>query len=178
MTDREGRFEELTREHAAVMASAIRRVCGRRFRALVPDVEQEVRLALWRRLEKGGEIRYAGSYLYKMALTTALRVVRGLETESGSSEDAERLADEPADERSRLARAERVVLMREVLAQLDPEHRRALESWLAGYNHVEVARLHGWTESVARHRIYRGIERLRARVGESRLDEEAELAQP
>jgi hypothetical protein len=32
---------------------------------------------------------------------------------------------------------------------------------LSGFNHVEVAALHGWTESVARHRIYRGLRSLR-----------------
>ncbi|MGH9380994.1 MAG: hypothetical protein ACRD2Z_10330 [Thermoanaerobaculia bacterium] len=46
MPDRDQHFDELTRDYAALMASAIRRVCGRRHGALVADVTQEVHLAL------------------------------------------------------------------------------------------------------------------------------------
>ena len=61
-------FETLVRQHARLMAAAIRRVCGRRHGALIPDVEQEVHLALWKRLGSGKEITHPASYLYRVAL--------------------------------------------------------------------------------------------------------------
>lgn len=68
----------------------------------------------------------------------------------------------PEDERRELlARAE---LLEELLAQLKPDESRALKAYLAGYNHVEIARLFGWTQSVARHNVYRSIDRLRRRA--------------
>jgi RNA polymerase sigma factor (sigma-70 family) len=167
MEDSNPRFVELTRDYAALMAAAIRRVCGRRHGALVPDVTQEVHLALWKRLASGNEIRHPASYLYKVALTTALAMVRRLEPEAASLEEAREPRSEPlARDGVTLEPAEQALLIRQVLETLEAEQAGALRAWLAGFNHVEVAALFGWTESVARHRIYRGLERLRATLRE------------
>lgn len=165
--DRDQRFEELTREYAALMASAIRRVCGRRHGALIPDVQQEVHLALWKRLEGGNEIRHPASYLYKVALTTALAMVRKLDPQAASLDEAMEQGPRPRPQGdAQLEPAELSLLIRQALETLELGQARALRAWLAGFNHVEVAELFGWTESVARHRIYRGLERLRMTLGE------------
>ncbi len=155
-------FERLIREHARLMAAAIRRVCGRRHGALVPDVEQEVHLALWKRLQAGNEIAHPTSYLYKMALTTALAMVRKLRPEL-DVEAAEAVAV-GGHQAFDLEPVERSHLLAEALATLEADEARALRAYLAGFNHKEVARLYGWTESVARHRIYRSMEALRQRM--------------
>ena len=54
--NQQDQFASLVDQHARVIASAIRRVCSRRHRALIPDIEQEVRAALWKRLRSGKEI--------------------------------------------------------------------------------------------------------------------------
>jgi len=162
MASREERFEALTGEYARIVASAIRRVCSRRYRWLIPDVEQEVKVALWKRLESGKEIEHPASYLYKAALTTALAVVRKHATEMMQVEEST-LTEAPAapDE---LLPAERARLLGEALERLPIEQSRAVRAHLAGFSHVEVAGLFGWTESVARHRIYRGIEALKEKM--------------
>jgi RNA polymerase sigma-70 factor (ECF subfamily) len=155
-------FEHLIRAHARVMAAAIRRVCGRRHGALVPDVQQEVYLALWKRLQSGNPIDHPVSYLYKVALTTALAMVRKLGPDRAAPEEEADLAAAP-DARA-LHPLERARLLAEVLEALEPDEARALKAYLAGFGHAEVARLFGWTESVARHRVYRSMEKLRVRM--------------
>ncbi len=163
MSSRSDEFDRLVEEHARLMAGAIRRVCGRRHRSHLPDVEQEVRLALWKRLESGKKIEHPVSYIYKMALTAALAALRKLDRiadavppGSMSPENARN-----ADTRNpRLLPAERAILLKEVLARLPRDQGRALRAYLAGFNHKEVAHLFGWSESVARHNIYRGLEAL------------------
>lgn len=160
-------FDALVERYGALMASAIRKVCARRHRALIPDVEQEVRLALWKHLKAGNEIRHPSSYLYKMALTTALNLVRrsGAERETPLDESTP-----PASPEGRpvadLLPPEKARLMEEALARLDPDQERALRAYLIGFNHREIARLHGWTDSVARHRIYRGLDTLKRTLAE------------
>jgi RNA polymerase sigma factor (sigma-70 family) len=158
-------FETLVRQHARLMASAIRRVCGRRHQRLVPDVEQEVHLALWKRLGSGKEIAHPASYVYRVALLTALAVVRRQGSDEVALEDVA-LGDPASSRPGELLPAERRSVIAEVLARLDPDEARALRAYLAGFNHAEVAELFGWSESVARHRIYRTLERLRA-MGET-----------
>jgi RNA polymerase sigma factor (sigma-70 family) len=147
-------FEALVRRHAKLVGAVVRRVCRRSHASLAPDAEQEVYLALWKRLGSGKEIEHPISYLYKMALTTALAVVRRHRRE----EPLDQLPATRAPVRGALEPAERRRLLAEILGTLPPEEARA---YLAGFNHAEVARLYGWSESVARHRIYRTLERLR-----------------
>ena len=159
---RDEKFDELVRSHARLMAAAVRRICGRRHRELIPDVEQEVYLALWKRLGSGKEIEHPTSYLYKMALTTALAVVRAHEPRGGAVPLEEAPAERPAAQPAGLELAERRRLLAEVLGQVGADEARALRAYLAGFSHPEVAELFGWSESVARHRIYRSLKRLRA----------------
>jgi hypothetical protein len=51
--DRQDEFASLVQKYAGEVGSAIRRVCARRYRLLIPDVEQEVYAALWQRLGHG-----------------------------------------------------------------------------------------------------------------------------
>jgi len=160
-------FERLVAEHARLIAGAVRRVCGRRHAALVADVEQEVRLALWKRLGRGKKIDHPVSYIYKMALTTALAVLRRCApaVEVRAPVDADGRGDaEGSLVRRALLPAEKRYLLLQVLAGLPESQARALKAWLAGFNHREVARMYGWSESVARHNIYRGLEAAAARV--------------
>jgi RNA polymerase sigma factor (sigma-70 family) len=175
----ETRFQQLLRSHARLMAGAIRKVCGRRHQALVPDVEQEVYLALWKRLgdvggtggKKGGkEIEHPVSYLYKTALTTAAAMVRKLSpagVEAAGEDEIEGLAAPETGAGGGvggLSASERRQLLAQLLGRLPEDQARALKAYLAGFNHEEVARLYGWTESVARHRIYRAIEVLKGEM--------------
>lgn len=164
MDSRQEEFAALVDRHARVIASAIRRVCSRRHRALVPDIEQDVRTALWKRLQSGKEIAHPVSYLYKVAMTTALAAVRrSPELSNGPVPETAGEPETPASFLGLLP-AEQARLLREALEVLSPEERRAVRAHLAGFNHEDVARLYGWTPSIARHRIYRGLERVRARM--------------
>ena len=169
MASREEDFAELVERYSRLVASAIRRVCRERHRLLVPDVQQEVYAALWKRLESGKNIEHPASYLYKMALTAALAAVRKharevpLEREGDPSPAEPRAADASADPGDLLP-AERRHWIRQAIAALPLEQARAVRAHLAGFNHVEVAAMFGWTEAVARHRIYRGLDALRDRM--------------
>lgn len=179
MTDRQD-FDRLLHRYSRLMASAVRRVCARRYQNLIPDVEQELRLALWKRLGSGNEIRHPASYLYKMALTTALALVEKQRPAGRVDEGAEIVEhlEETRSDVGGLLPAERRRLLTELLDQLGDEEADALRAYLSGFNHAEVAELFGWTPSVARHRIYRSIERLKrgAAATEGGADERRAIA--
>jgi RNA polymerase sigma factor (sigma-70 family) len=153
-------------DNARLLAAAVRRVCRQRFRDLAPDAEQEVRLALWKRVQAGADIQHPASYVYKVALTTSLAVIRRYRPEREELVPETAVPSEPRQAVARLLPAERQRLLAELIESLDEDEARALRGYLAGFNHEELADLYGWTPSVARHRIYRTIERLRRRIGE------------
>ncbi len=71
----------------------------------------------------------------------------------------------------RLLPAERARLVEELVQKLEPDAARAIRGYLTGLNHEELAGLYGWSHSVARHLVYRSLEQLRKRLGESTDDE-------
>jgi DNA-directed RNA polymerase specialized sigma24 family protein len=156
-------FLALTRQYRGVIVSAIRRVCGDASPTVLPDVEQEVYLALWQRWNSDARIDYPVSYLYKVALRTALAVMRTYST-PGSEEAATQpslpMAQCVAGED--LSPLEGVYVLTELLDQLPPEQARAVRAYLAGFSHTETATLYGWSVAVGRHRIYRGLQALKA----------------
>lgn len=159
MPSDQAEFERLIDKYSKVIGAAVRRVCLQRFEALIPDVTQEIHIALWKVLETGKKIENPSSYIYKVSLTTGLAMVerakkqwiiaRNLQQESSTAEVGDR------------SLADRARLIEELLARLQPDESRALRAYLAGYNHVEIAKLFGWTESVARHKVYRSIDQLK-----------------
>lgn len=153
-------FSFLIDRHARVISGAIRRVCSRRHRGLIPDVEQDVRAALWKRIQSGKEIEHPVSYLYKVALTTALAAIRRFPT--SPEPEPEEAAAGSAPPFLGLLPAEQSRLLTEALSGLSAEEGRAVRAHLAGFNHEDVAGLYGWTPSTARHRIYRGLDKVRA----------------
>jgi RNA polymerase sigma factor (sigma-70 family) len=168
VSSRTEEFEALVNRHSRMVTSAIRRVCARRYGSLVPDIQQEVYVALWNRLGSGKQIEHPTSYVYKVALTTALAVVRKHLPAAEPLGEAEGTASAPggggASTFAGLLPPERARLLGEILELLPPDQSRAIRAHLAGFSHEEVASLFGWSESVARHRIYRGIEALKEKM--------------
>src|SRR5262249_13298176 len=137
--------------------------CGDASSTVLPDVEQEVYLALWQRWNSDARIDYPVSYLYKVALRTALAVMRTYSapgSEGAAIQSSRPIAQSLAG--VDLSPVEGAYVLTELLDQLPPEQVRAVRAYLAGFSHTETATLYGWSVAVARHRMYRGIQALKA----------------
>ena len=170
-TDPTADYAELIDQYGRLVTSAVRRVCSGRYTALIPDVEQDVRLALWRQLKAGKKIRRPHSYLYKVALTSAMAAIRRqhpeLETTMSSLatiDYADKRTEPDTSASDGMQPVERARLLDECLALLPLRQGQALRAYLAGFNHTEVAHLFGWSQSAARHNIYRGLDALKQHV--------------
>lgn len=164
-------LERLITQYSALISDTIRRVCARHYGFVAPDVTQEVHLALWRQLDAGNKPEREASYVYKVALTTALREVRRVRRDREIAAEHgllnERLLESPDPMRD----VQRAAQLEAALDALEGRQRSAVKAFLAGFNHSEVAELLGITASQARHAIYRGIEHLNRALGaEERTD--------
>jgi RNA polymerase sigma factor (sigma-70 family) len=155
-------FLTFVQQHTRLIRHTIWRVCGDTYPALQADVEQEVYLALWERWRADQGIDYPVSYLYNVALRTALALVRTHAAAVPFDDvDPGALAHHapPADE---TLTTERALLLRAYLDQLSVEQARAVRAYLVGFTQREIASLYGWSAAVVRHRIYRGLQALRS----------------
>jgi RNA polymerase sigma factor (sigma-70 family) len=155
-------FLSFIQPYDRMIRHTIRQVCGDTYAVLQADVEQEVYLAIWTSWRGSEGIEHPVSYLYKVALRTALAVRRNY-AKMVLVDDIElsALIRQELSEDKTLT-TERTLMLTAYLEQLSVEQAQAVRAYLAGFTQREIASLYGWSPAVVRHRIYRGLEALKS----------------
>lgn len=162
--DRSPRFEWLVRGFGRLVAHAVRRVAGAAAPNDLADIEQDVMLALWKRVGAEQDIEHPASYVYRAAVREAVRAVariRHRAEEPLPDAEAPELKVVPATGDQVLADRERRDMLREALAALPPDRARAVRAHLRGMSVQELMQLTGWDYQRARNLIARGMADLR-----------------
>lgn len=162
--DRPQQFEALVRGFGRLVAHAVRRVAGAAAANDLADIEQDVMLALWKRVGAEQDIEHPASYVYKAAVREAVRTVARVRRRA-----EERLDDAPAmrvtiapDIESRLLDQQRRAALAAALEGLAPDRARAVRAHLAGVSVAEMMQLYGWDYQRARNLVARGVADLKA----------------
>jgi RNA polymerase sigma factor (sigma-70 family) len=126
------------------------------------DIDNEVKMKLWKKVAGGKKIDNLRSYLWRVVYTTALDLIEermphlSLEKLIRASE-AEEFAESPLSSGSRDEYGERQVMLHRALDSL-PERRRAvLRLHLEGMDIAQIAARLQWRENQVRHLLYRGL---------------------
>jgi RNA polymerase sigma-70 factor (ECF subfamily) len=139
---------------------------------LAPDeaeeLLQDVRIRLWRVLERGERIAAEKpSYVHRTVMSAAVDLIRRRRDREISTPEIERPHTPPAPGPSPYRAAENADLAERIsraLAELSETRRPVLRMYLAGYQIEEIAARLGWTEPKTRNLLYRGLEELRGRL--------------
>ena len=183
-TEAEQQLRRLLEEYGGWLRSAVRRLCPRDMGISPEDVEQEVRVRLWKALESGRKVEHPPSYLYKVASSVTIdamravrsrreRLVRAPSAGDDPEEPDEPLGRQPSPGPSPELEAQRRQMLdaaRRVIGDLPEGRRRAVGLYLQGFKIQEIADLAGWTEPKARNLLYRGLATLRERLADAGLD--------
>jgi RNA polymerase sigma factor (sigma-70 family) len=160
MEGRRAQFETLVRQYGRLISSVVRRVAGRSGDLVREDAEQKVLVALWRQVENEQTIEHPSSYIYRIAVREAVRMMRQ-ETARGQEPLDEAGAVPARDPREgpydTVARGEVRQKIEESLGELAPERQRAVRAHLAGFDVREVMEMYGWPYQKARNLIARGM---------------------
>ena len=154
------------------VSQTVRAVLARRFPALPwnerEDIEQEVRLKLWKIRTRGKKIDHPGSYLWKVVYTTALDLLdgKGKEIPLDAASGSER---EPRTEVDRSVADQRLDLEHRLDA-LPLNRRIVIKLGLAGLELEEIAAHLGWSRARVRHLHYRGLNDLKTMIELERED--------
>jgi len=145
------------------VAHAVRQVAAGSAANELDDIEQDVLLALWKRVGAEQDIEHPASYVYKAAIREAVRAVARVRrrAEDPLPEDEAAAPVHENDGERLVAERECREALRAALAALPPDRARAVRAHLAGWSVDEVMRLHGWSYQRARNLIARGMADLR-----------------
>lgn len=162
-SDRPRQFETLVEGFGRLVAQAVRRVAGRAAGNDLDDIQQDVMLALWKRLSREQSIEHPASYLYTAAVREAVRAVDRLRrrAEDPLGPATFELRVEPDAERAVEEREQQAVLAA-ALDTLAPDRARAVRGHLAGLTVDEVMQLYGWSYQRTRNLVARGMADLKA----------------
>jgi RNA polymerase sigma factor (sigma-70 family) len=136
------------------------------------DIDQDVKLKLWKLASSGKKVGNLRSYLWRVVYTTALDAIGkrlgGVPYENAAPEEDLRLLD-----RLDFASPERLMERKELRRMIGdaieslPERRRlVIKLHLAGMDIEEAAGFLDWTENKVRHLLYRGLADLKKAFGE------------
>jgi len=155
VTDERRELEAVRR----VLENAIRRRC---FGVLASHREDLVQNAMVRLLERQGSEDFGGrgaSYLWKVAQSVVVDELRRLGRER-------RLTEGVREERQASVDPVGSIQLRRCVQRLEERRRMAVTLHLSGLRIPEVARVANWTVKTAENLIYRGLDDLRALLGE------------
>jgi RNA polymerase sigma-70 factor (ECF subfamily) len=165
-SDTEDRFASFLDQYGRMIRAVVSRIGGRALGLHKEDVEQEIRLALWRRLQGEQSIEHPTSYVYTVARREAIRAVRRELSRSAAEGSLESDRPPPPDPHEEATRRETGRRLRAAVERLAPDRRRAIEAHLSGLDVDEIMDLFGWSYQKARNLIARGRADVRALLEE------------
>jgi len=166
------RLTQLLEELGPRLRAAVAARCASDRRLDPDDLEQEVRIRIWKAFERDRNSVFAASYIQKVVLSVVIDAGRRAQVRA-----AERLPDEEdaaapealilAEEPQRQAiGAQRMALVKRAVGELPYRRRVPVQLHLQGFSFGEVGRLTGVSEEAARKLVTRGMIELRTRLAE------------
>ena len=176
--DSHHRLTRILAELGPRLRSAVQARCASDRRLDPDDVEQEVRIRLWRAIERDRNAVFAASYIQKVVLSVVIDAGRRAqvraadplpeEEEGVAAPEALILAEEP---QRQAIEAQRMALVMRAVGELPPRRRVPVQLHLQGFSFGEVGRLTGVSEEAARKLVTRGMIELRTRLAELGLSD-------
>jgi RNA polymerase sigma factor (sigma-70 family) len=166
------RLQAFLEQHQGLIRRVVRHVGGSRAEPIREDVEQNVLMALWRRLGGEQDLDLTPSYVYKAALRETIRLLeveraRGQRNAGPVAVEVAAAAGSPFED---VWRRECLEAVEAGLAGLSADRQRAARLHLQGFRVEEIMRLCGWSYQTARNLVARAMADLRQAMRERGFD--------
>lgn len=163
-------------EYSFLIRAAIRKTSPQIDESQMDDIEQEVKLKIWKEILKSEKkIINLGSYIWKVTYTTTCRIMKTVTMErkkawgqSGEPQHSARAVaqDKGASPNHRLEKKEMMEIIRDTIDSLIESRRAVLKLYLMGMDQKEISEFFGWSEDKVRNLISRGLTDLRNAIRE------------
>ncbi len=134
------------------------------------DIEQTVKLKIWRKISRGKKIENLRSFLWKIVYTTTLDILDERMQTIPPEEIQERadslirFQDRPESPELLVESKETKAALIESVKALPARRRTVVQLWLSEMTLEEISAYLGWSGNQVRHLLYRGIQDLKDKV--------------
>lgn len=142
---------------------------GHRYRldaAELDEIEQDVRIRLWRHADRTGDTDTAPSYVYKAVMSALMDLLRKRRVHSRRRVPMDDVSASLAATPDSPAEAAVMAALDRALGQLDQARRVVVRLHLDGKDQAAIAAILGWSDAKVRNLLYRGLEDLREQLQE------------
>ena len=163
-----------TKKFLDEMAISVKNIIYGTFPSTTPeereDIEQTVKLKIWRKVANGKKIENLRSFLWKIVYTTTLDTLDERMQTIPPEEIQEcadsliRFQDRPESPELSVESKETKAVLIETVKILPERRRTVLQLWLSEMTLEEIAAYLGWTDNQVRHLLYRGIQDLKDKL--------------
>ena len=163
-------IENSIEQFSRLIRSAIRKTSPQIDMSDMDDIEQEVKIKIWKEILKNEkEIHNFGSYIWKVTYTTTCRVMKKLfiqkkqlllqRDSTVSIEDIPQVLVHNPDRQ--YEKKELIELIRKAVDSLIESRRQVLKLYLMGMNLNEISEFFNWSDGKTRNLLSRGLADLR-----------------
>lgn len=159
MSTRHHEFEALLAQISGQMRRLVGKHLPRSLGISADEVEQDVRVKIWRALEQEKTLFSASSYLYRTVMSVIVDHVRRRRDEPLDAHSEQLSAHNGAEIDAQ--RAEHRRALTESVAKLPERRRLPVELYLQEFSLAQIAAVVGESEPSVRNLVYRGLADLR-----------------
>jgi len=169
-------LEAVVERFAFLIRTAIRKTCPSIGGADMADIEQEIKIKIWKEISRSEKIIHnLGSYIWRVAYTTTSRMMKEWSRERktvrlGVDDGSERPIEPPASKADLpddcYEKKELSEIVRDSVECLIDSRRQVVKLYLAGMSCEEITEFFGWTEGKARNLLSRGLADLKDKLRE------------
>ena len=135
------------------------------------DIEQEVRIRLWKAIERDRSGAFHASYVQKVVATTVIDALRRAEVRAAEplpedDDEAGQLPEEGVGPEQSASDGERLSGLQRCLGEIPERRRLPITLHLQGFSLQEIADVVGTSAEAARQLVSRGLEELKSKLRE------------
>lgn len=176
-TDLHALLSEVLARHGARLRLLVNQHCKAEQGLDPDDIEQEVRIRLWRALEREKNSALPASYIQRVVVTTVIDALRRSKPEqttalpeAGQEGGIEALLDRVGPVRS-ATDGQRMDMVLAAIEALPARRRQPVRLALQGFTPEEIGELLDMTTTMAKNLMYRGLYELRDRLREAGMED-------
>lgn len=163
-----------------LIRSAIRKTSPSIDQSDMDDIEQEVKIKIWKEIQKSEkEILNLGSYIWKVTYTTTCKIMKNLfakrrilfSRDKAAQNVEEKIVNgKTSPPNHQFETKEMLTIIRESVDSLLDSRRQVLKLYLLGMDSSEITDFLGWSEGKTRNLLSRGLSDLRENLKEKGIE--------
>ena len=175
MNIRDSDLKDIIERFSSLIRHVVTRNLFRSDEADLEDIEQEVKIKIWKILQKGKKVDKLPSYIKRVAYTVTVDELRKMRKQNPCGEQIQAknlyLAGNPSSLEQitelpdfLLEKKERTISLEELVDSLSQNRKNVLRLYLAGMSIEEIGEFFKWDKTKVRHFLYRGIDDIKNKL--------------